>query len=106
MEWPEGVYSGYPSVYVRLDDATLSGRFTDSVEIRDVDESVVAALREARYAEAEMAPELFKVMSPREYLKLAMTVREYSLSVYRETGYPVQTLNPYVVEGTTHTYSS
>jgi len=98
------VHSGllHPLILVRLDDAALGGRFTDSVEIRDVDESVVAALREARYAEAEIAPELFKAMGPREYLKLAMTVREYSLSVYRETGYPVQTLNPYVVEGTTH----
>ncbi len=99
---PVTTYTDYPQLLVRLDDGELGTRFTEGVEMLDVDDGVVAALRAENYPQAEKAGELFRVMRPIDYLKLVFRVREYSLRIMQEYGYPIQTFNPYIEEGTAH----
>jgi hypothetical protein len=88
--------------YVRLDDGELGEKFTEGIEIRELTDSELEALKDEKYAYVDEARDVFKAMSPLEYLKLAGRVWFYAADIYEDYDYPIQTMNPYVEEGASH----
>ncbi len=92
VDWPEGVYSGYETVLIRLDDASLGERFTSGVEFSEVGRELLGRFRGRLKALLKTA----YTVSVHDYLRVAGRVRGYAVRLYVETGFPVQMLRPYL----------
>jgi len=90
--WPEGVYSGYPTAYIRLDDASLGDRFTSGIEFPAVGRELME--RYPRRLRAML--KIVHTLSVHDYLRIARRVCGYAVSLYEETGFPVQMLPPFL----------
>ncbi len=100
VEWPEGVYRGYPIAYIRLDDASPGDMFTAGVEFSRVGQELMNKFRGKFRALLNTA----YIFSVHDYLKVARRVCGYAVRLYGETGYPVQMLYPYLTaENTIYT---
>ena len=92
VEWPEGVYSGYTTAFLRLDDASLGERFTSDVEFSEVGQELLGRFRGRPRALLKTA----YTVPVHDYLRVAGRVCGYALRIYGETGFPIQMLRPYI----------
>jgi hypothetical protein len=86
---------------VKLYDGRKLEKLTSDIEIYELGESELEALRNAGYQHMDVARYIFKAMSPPEYLRLAGRICYYAAEIYDKHDYPIQTLNPYVEDGVT-----
>jgi hypothetical protein len=87
---------------VRLDDGELGDKFTEGLDIRELGEGELEALRAETYEYVDKAREIFMTMSPEDYLRLANRVNHYAAKIYSDFDYPLQVLEPYIEEGCSH----
>jgi hypothetical protein len=101
VQWPS--VTGYPAyrfMMVRLADASLGERFTTGIEFEKIDDATLDMFRLRFETDLANMPNAFKMMGLEDYLKLAGRISRYAVDLYRETGYPVQTLQPFLPFGT------
>jgi hypothetical protein len=85
---------------VRLADASLGEPFTSGIEFEGVDDATLDVFRLQFASDLVNMPNAFKMLGFEDYLRLAGRISRYAVDLYRETGYPVQALQPFLPFGT------
>jgi hypothetical protein len=85
---------------VRLADASLGEPFTSGIEFERVDDAPLDVFRLQFACDLVNMPNAFKMLGLEDYLRLAWRISRYAVDLYRETGYPVQALQPFLPFGT------
>jgi hypothetical protein len=85
---------------VRLADASLGEPFTSGIEFERVDDATLDVFRLQFASDLVNMPNAFKMLGLEDYLRLAGRISRYAVDLYRETGYPVQALQPFLPFGT------
>jgi hypothetical protein len=81
---------------VRLADASLGEPFTSGIEFERVDDATLDVFRLQFASDLVNMPNAFKMLGLEDYLRLAGRIFRYAVDLYRETGYPVQALQPFL----------
>jgi len=101
IEWPKMCFRNvYKMMLLRLADASLGEPFTSGIEFEKVDSAILDIFRQRFMMDLVDIPDVFRRMDPADYLRLAGRVSRYAVNLYRETGYPAQTLQPFLPFGT------
>jgi len=88
---------------VRLDDGELGDKFTEGLDIRELGDGELEALKAEKYTYVDDAKKIFMALSPEDYLRLANKVNYYyATQIYGNFDYPLQVLEPYIEEGCSH----